>query len=124
MAIALGRRDIARVAFRDKRARTERSLPSFDPVRLSSFGLTRRELSVLELVAAGDTNEQVASSLGISPLTVKKHLERMSEKLQATNRAALVARAWRSHADSPDSTRAGERYLSDPWGRGRTDRSC
>lgn len=49
---------------------------------------------MLELVAQGRTNEQIAASLDLSPLTVKKHLERMSAKLGVSNRAALVALAW------------------------------
>lgn len=45
-------------------------------------------------MAQGLTNEQVARSLRLSPLTVKKHLERMMAKLGASDRAALVAVAW------------------------------
>jgi DNA-binding CsgD family transcriptional regulator len=69
-------------------------LPGIDALRLSELGLTRREMAVLELVAEGRTNEQIGEVLGLSPLTVKKHLERMSMKLGAPNRAALVAVAW------------------------------
>lgn len=79
---------------REQRAAGERRLPGFDVARLGALGLSRRELGVLELVAQGHTNEQIASSLRLSPLTVKKHLERMYAKLGVANRASLVAVAW------------------------------
>lgn len=82
----------------EKRVTTERGLPGYDAQRLDDLGLSRRELAVLERVAEGRTNEQIAESLGLSPLTVKKHLERMSLKLGAANRAALVALAWQRAA--------------------------
>lgn len=78
----------------DKRATADRRLPGFDPDGLTALGLTRREMAVLELVAEGRTNEAIAASLKLSPLTVKKHLERMSTKLGARSRAALVALTW------------------------------
>jgi DNA-binding CsgD family transcriptional regulator len=65
--------------------------PSADPWR--SAGLTARESEILGWVAAGKTNPQIAELLGISPLTVKKHAERVFEKLGVTNRAAATARA-------------------------------
>jgi non-specific serine/threonine protein kinase len=68
-----------------------RRLPGYAAERLRAFGLSRRELAVLELVARGHTNAQAADTLGISPLTVKKHLERMYAATGATNRASLIA---------------------------------
>lgn len=68
-----------------------RRLPGLDADRLRALGLSRRELAVLELVAGGHTNAQVAEKLGISPHTVKKHLERMYDATGARNRAALIA---------------------------------
>jgi DNA-binding CsgD family transcriptional regulator len=91
----------------EQRATTERRLPGFGADRLDSLGLTRRELAVLERVAEGQTNEEIAEALRLSPLTVKKHLERMSLKLGAANRAALVALAWRQAAgDAQPRSRA------------------
>jgi DNA-binding CsgD family transcriptional regulator len=86
---------LSATASRDQRLPGGRALPGFDPSTLEALGLSRREIEVLELVARGQTNEQIATALGLSPLTVKKHLERMSGKLGAPNRAALVAVAWR-----------------------------
>jgi two-component system, NarL family, nitrate/nitrite response regulator NarL len=53
--------------------------------------LTSRELSVLRLVADGYSNRSIGEELGLSALTVKSHLARISRKLGTGDRAALVA---------------------------------
>lgn len=58
--------------------------------------LSKREREILQKVADGSTTKQVASELGISPHTVKTHLERIFEKLGANDRAQAVAIAIRS----------------------------
>jgi DNA-binding NarL/FixJ family response regulator len=58
--------------------------------------LSRREREILQKVADGATTRQVASDLGISPHTVKTHLERIFEKLGANDRAQAVAIAIRT----------------------------
>lgn len=75
----------------DLRTYTPRRLPGLDAETLREFGLSRREIAVLELIARGHTNAQAADRLGISPLTVKKHLERMYAATDARNRTALIA---------------------------------
>ncbi len=57
--------------------------------------LSRRESEILQKVAYGGTTKQVASDLGISPHTVKTHLERIFDKLGANDRAQAVAIALR-----------------------------
>jgi two-component system response regulator DegU len=57
--------------------------------------LTARELEVLQLLAFGHTNKDIAERLFISPDTVKTHLEHIFEKLGATDRTAAVAEALR-----------------------------
>jgi DNA-binding CsgD family transcriptional regulator len=54
-------------------------------------GLTPREREVLELVAGGRTNAEVARILWISPGTVRKHLENAYEKLGVHTRTGAVA---------------------------------
>jgi ATP/maltotriose-dependent transcriptional regulator MalT len=54
--------------------------------------LSPRERQVLELVAGGRTNEEVAGLLFISPVTVKAHLRHTYEKLGVRNRVEAVAR--------------------------------
>ena len=57
--------------------------------------LSRREIEILQRVAYGATTKEVADKLGISPHTVKTHLERIFEKLGANDRAQAVAIAIR-----------------------------
>lgn len=55
--------------------------------------LSPREREVVELIASGCTNVQIAQRLGISEATVKDYVGRVLRKLQAANRSAAVA-AW------------------------------
>jgi DNA-binding CsgD family transcriptional regulator len=57
--------------------------------------LTRAECQVVELVAEGLTNAQIARRLSLSPRTVHSHLRRIFAKLGVTNRAALTKEACR-----------------------------
>ena len=57
--------------------------------------LTKREREVLRLIADGSRNEQVAVTLHISPLTVRTHVRKAMEKLEADTRTHAVARALR-----------------------------
>jgi DNA-binding NarL/FixJ family response regulator len=61
-----------------------------------STPLSKRESEILQKVADGSTTRQVANELGISPHTVKTHLERIFEKLDANDRAQAVAIAFRT----------------------------
>ena len=65
-------------------------LPDF--LHLTSI-LSTREVQVLELVAQGLENKQIANELTISLNTVKSHLKRMSAKMEVTSRAQLVGKA-------------------------------
>jgi DNA-binding NarL/FixJ family response regulator len=58
--------------------------------------LSKREKEILQMVANGSTTKEVARDLGISPHTVKTHLERIFEKLGANDRAQAVAIAIRT----------------------------
>ncbi|MCC6456714.1 MAG: AAA family ATPase [Caldilineaceae bacterium] len=55
--------------------------------------LTGREIEVLQLVAAGASNQQIAAQLVISLNTVKKHMANLLGKLQAESRTHALARA-------------------------------
>jgi DNA-binding NarL/FixJ family response regulator len=57
------------------------------------YGLTPREVEVLTLAAAGDTNAQIAAKLGARPQTIKKHLDHVYGKLEVTGRGQAAARA-------------------------------
>jgi DNA-binding NarL/FixJ family response regulator len=55
--------------------------------------LTDREREVLNLIAAGRSNGQIASALFLSPKTVRNNVSTILSKLQATDRAAMIIQA-------------------------------
>jgi LuxR family maltose regulon positive regulatory protein len=59
------------------------------------MALSPREIEILRLVAEGLTNQQIAKRLVVAPGTVKKHLDNIYTKLNASNRAQalVIARA-------------------------------
>lgn len=61
---------------------------------------TQRQSDILELLATGASNKEIARSMGISPATVKNHLEAIFGKLGASNRLQAVLLA-RSQLDGP-----------------------
>jgi DNA-binding CsgD family transcriptional regulator len=64
-----------------QRARARPRLPA---------GLTAREAEVLQLLARGHPNKEIARRLVLSPKTVSNHLERVYSKLQVSSRAAAT----------------------------------
>jgi DNA-binding NarL/FixJ family response regulator len=82
------------------RSRTERSAARLALVRTAPAfpdGLTSREVDVLRLVAAGQSNREVAGALSVSERTVERHLENTYRKVGARNRADATAYAIRHH---------------------------
>jgi two-component system NarL family response regulator len=63
--------------------------------------LTQRERQVLELVARGDANKEIARHLTISENTVKNHLRNILEKLLLQNRVQAVMYALREGLITP-----------------------
>ena len=57
--------------------------------------LSEREREVLEAIAVGQTNREIAAQLFLSPHTVKEHTSAVYRKLGARNRAEAVQRAQR-----------------------------
>lgn len=57
--------------------------------------LTAQEKKVLKLVAKAQSNKEIAAALGISPSTVKRHLENILRKLNLKNRIAAAVYAVR-----------------------------
>jgi LuxR family maltose regulon positive regulatory protein len=55
--------------------------------------LTARERSVVEFIARGRSNKEIARELGVAPETIKTHLKRIFQKLSAESRAQAVVRA-------------------------------
>ncbi len=60
--------------------------------------LTPREIEVLELLAAGSSTHEIASSLGISATTVQSHVKNLLAKLGVHSKVEAVRLAWRSGA--------------------------
>ena len=56
--------------------------------------LTEREREILECIARGKSNEDIANDLVISPATVKTHVSRIMAKLEVHDRAQLVVLAY------------------------------
>ena len=69
----------------------QRLLSRPDQDRLAGLGITSREAEVLELVAAGLANKDIAAQLHLSHRTVEKHVESLLRKTSATSRTMLVA---------------------------------
>ena len=63
-------------------------------VSASDFDLTAREFEILELIAEGLSNQQIADALCLSLYTVKNHVHHILVKLEAEHRAAAVERAY------------------------------
>ncbi len=60
------------------------------------YGLSDREIEVLQLVAAGHSNKEIGETLNLSALTIGSHLTRAGRKLGTGNRARMVAHAMRA----------------------------
>jgi two-component system, NarL family, response regulator LiaR len=59
----------------------------------ASLGLTGQEMKVLERLAAGQSNKEIARSLGLSPNTVKTHLGNLFAKLEVARRTQAIGKA-------------------------------
>lgn len=64
-----------------------------NPQAQAALGISARERTVLEELAQGRSNKEIARRLGISPETVKTHLARLYERLGARRRTDAVHRA-------------------------------
>ena len=61
--------------------------------RVAQLGITPRELEILEAIAAGLSNREIAERLFVSENTVKTHTARLFDKLSARRRTQAVQRA-------------------------------
>lgn len=60
---------------------------------LAALGLTGQEVKVLERLAAGRSNKEIARDLGLSPNTVKTHVANLYAKLQVGRRTQAIGKA-------------------------------
>jgi len=63
--------------------------------RVTNVRLTPRELAVLRLLAAGNSNREIGDALGITDGTVKIHVSHLFAKLNVTSRTEAIATALR-----------------------------
>jgi NarL family two-component system response regulator LiaR len=61
-----------------------------DQLKLESLGITPRELEILQLIAAGLSNKEIAERVHVSENTVKTHSSRVFDKLGARRRTQAV----------------------------------
>jgi DNA-binding CsgD family transcriptional regulator len=61
-----------------------------DQARIEALGITPRELEILQLIAGGLSNREIASRLFVSENTVKTHSSRLFDKLNARRRTQAV----------------------------------
>lgn len=64
-----------------------------NPQAQASLGISPRELEVLEQLAAGLSNKEIADKLHVSPHTVKTHVAKLYEKLDARRRTEAILKA-------------------------------
>ena len=64
-----------------------------DEAALGKLGISRREFEVLELIAAGLSNQDIADRLFVSTSTVQTHVSNILAKLDAGRRTEAIARA-------------------------------
>lgn len=71
------------------------------PQPSATLGVTVRQAEVLALVARGRTNREIASTLSLSPNTVRKHLENAFERMSVHTRAEAIAAIYRMSTSTP-----------------------
>ncbi|WP_442809501.1 response regulator [Streptomyces sp. NBC_01335] len=69
------------------------------PLKYQSYGMSSREVEIMELIASGMSNQQIAATCFISEKTVKNHINRIFTKLHSRTRSEAIAR-WLGTAPS------------------------
>lgn len=68
-----------------------------DDAAVKKLGISKREFEVLELIAAGLSNQNIADRLFVSNSTVKTHVSNVLAKLDASRRTEAIAKAKEMH---------------------------
>lgn len=72
-------------------------ITSYETVKQNDNGLTQRELEVLELIAEGMLNKEIARTLYISEKTVKNHVSNIFKKLKVADRTQAAIYAFKNN---------------------------
>ena len=77
------------------RLTSRKRAPGFErnEAAMKSLGISKREIEVLEALALGQSNKEIARALKISPNTVKTHVAKLYEKLDASGRVSAIREA-------------------------------
>jgi DNA-binding NarL/FixJ family response regulator len=75
------------------REQTCQNPPEGEPAKAPPVELTQREAEVLQLIAEGFANKQIAAELGLSVKTIEKHRQQVMQKLNIHDIAGLVRHA-------------------------------
>ncbi len=76
---------------------TPPSVFSLNNAEIKKLGLSNRELEVLQLMAKGLSNQEIAAQLYVSLNTIKTHTTHLFEKLDVSRRTQAVEKAKRLH---------------------------
>jgi DNA-binding NarL/FixJ family response regulator len=87
----------------------------YDALRASLPKFTDRQVEVIELIAAGCSNEEVGERLGISPRTAKAHSDVLRQKLGVTRRRQIPV-AYRALTGEDPLARSLESAAADNRG--------
>ena len=79
----------------------------YETLRNSLPTITERQRQVIELIAAGCSNEEVGERLGISPRTAKAHSDVLRQKLGVTRRRQIPVAYRALTGDDPARTKPG-----------------
>lgn len=71
------------------------------PLIIEAYGLSQRERQITELVLQGGSTIEIATRLGLSPLTVQDHLKAVFEKMAVRGRRELASRIFFDHHFPP-----------------------
>jgi len=63
------------------------------------YQLTDREQEILELIATGQYNQEIATELDISVFTVQSHIQSILRKVEAKNRVEAVSKLWQKRIE-------------------------
>ncbi len=87
----------------------------YDLLRESLPNITERQRQVIELIAAGCSNEEVGERLGISPRTAKAHSDVLRQKLGVTRRRQIPV-AYRAMTGDDPLSRSLDSAVADTGG--------
>jgi DNA-binding CsgD family transcriptional regulator len=95
LALKLARPKIHTVVVEKEIYKTPAHTFTIDEDQLAKLGLSKRELEVLQLIAEGLSNQEIAARLFVSLNTIKTHSSRIFEKLDVKRRTQAIEKAKR-----------------------------